>query len=130
VLGGLVLIGLAGYATLYAVSGAALDRYAGGFVIYRCPVCEEGALSVEERNYRSFGIPRTRRTVRCDNCRSVLREVGRRRWRYAVDPNANPELFEQLNNDILAESDLHALTPQDDAAQPSFYDTDDFPTNR
>ena len=107
----LAAVGLGAYVILYALNSAALDRYSTGFVIHHCPVCGEGYLEIEERFYRSAGIPRARRTVRCDNCRSVLREVGRKRWRYAVDPNANPALYDELNSRIMSEAELVTLKP-------------------
>lgn len=107
---GLAVLGLVGlYMVIYAMSSAALDRYATGFIVQRCPVCGQGHLEIEERPYRVIGIPRVRRTVRCNHCRSVLREVGRRRWRYAVDPNANTPLFEDYNGLVLHENDLITL---------------------
>ena len=110
-LGVLLVIGFVIYVILYALNAGALDRYPTGFVIQVCPICEEGGLEIEERFYRSFGIPRVRRTVRCNWCRSVLREVGRRKWRYAVDGSANPGLFRHLNNEILSERDLIEIAP-------------------
>lgn len=106
---GIIFAGVSVYILLYAVNNAALDRYSAGFVIHTCPVCGQGHLEVEERPYRSVGIPRVRRTVRCDTCRSVLREVGRKRWRYAVDPLANPTLYEAYNGKTLGEDDLLAM---------------------
>ncbi|NJL95097.1 MAG: hypothetical protein HC915_15960 [Anaerolineae bacterium] len=126
-----VLIGLlAGYAVLYARNAAALDRYAGGFAASTCPACGQGRLEIEERFYRTVGIPRVRRTVRCDNCRSILREVGQRRWRYAVDPYANPELFAEYNDKILTEQAFLALAPPPQDRSPAYLENDDFPTNR
>lgn len=108
------------YIVTFAVSTAALDRYKDGFIIDRCPVCGEGNLTVEERIYRIVGIPRLRRTVRCDNCRSVLREVGTRRWRYAVDATANPEMYAQHNNAVLTEQQLKSLVEPDGPDSPSY----------
>ncbi len=104
-----------GYISLYAVHSAALERYATGFVINTCPACGDGQLELDERPYRVLGIPRLRRTVRCDNCPSTLREVGRRRWRYTVDPRANPALFERYNGSVL--NDQALLTLAEDTAQ-------------
>jgi hypothetical protein len=83
-----------------------LGRYRDGFMLATCPVCEEGELFLEERRYRLLGIPRIRRVVRCDTCRSVLRQVGRERWRYAVDGAANPELFALLNGRVISDDEL------------------------
>lgn len=110
-LGIVAIVMLGGYVIIYALNGAAMDRYATGFIMPVCPVCREGHLNIEERPYRSIGIPRVRRTVRCENCRSVLREVGRRRWRYAVDPNANPEMYQEYNNKTVSEAELMNLAP-------------------
>lgn len=98
-----------GYILVYAFSLGALHRYDTGFVIQQCPVCEQGELYLEERPYRILGVPRTRRAVRCDNCRSVLREVGKRRWRYAVDPVENQILYQNLNNRVVGEPSLVEL---------------------
>jgi hypothetical protein len=94
------------YAGLYVNQAAQLGRYREGFVLSMCPVCEEGELLLEERRYRLLGIPRVRRVVRCDTCRSVLRQVGRQRWRYAVDGVANPDLYDEFNGHVLTEDDL------------------------
>jgi hypothetical protein len=108
--------GLAVLAALYTigyVAGAAnLARYREGFVITVCPVCARGTLSVEERRYRVLGLPRVRRVVRCSECRSVLRQVGRNRWRYAVDAAENPTAYHSLNNRVLTEHDLLSLAPE------------------
>jgi hypothetical protein len=102
------------YVISYALNASAIDRYATGFPLRACPVCGEGHLDIEERPYRVLGIPRVRRTVRCDKCRSILREVGRRRWRYSVDPNANPQMFQEHNNTVMTEAAL--MTFAQDAA--------------
>lgn len=107
---------------MYARRAAALDRYAGGFVLYHCPACQEGILSIEERVDRLLGIPRVKRTVRCDTCRSVLREVGNRRWRYAIDPAVNPDLYEALNNQVVHEQELIDLSPDSHFAAPHYID--------
>ncbi len=94
---------------LFTVRTAALERYSDGFVLEHCPVCKTGQLSVEERVDRVLGVPRVRRTVRCDTCRSLLREVGTRRWRYAVDKSANESMYQRHNNSILRENELRTL---------------------
>jgi hypothetical protein len=105
----LVLLLILGYLGLYMRGQAMAGRYAGGFVISVCPVCREGTLSVEARTERSLGIPTTRHVIRCSNCRSVLRESGGGRWRYAVDRAANPQLFDRLNNREVREDTLRRL---------------------
>ncbi|MEP7291524.1 MAG: hypothetical protein ABI835_07055, partial [Chloroflexota bacterium] len=98
-----------GYVALYWRGLAAGDRYADGFVIDRCPVCKHGHLSVETRQSRLLGIPRQRYTVRCNTCRSVLREAGSRRWRYAVDASENPLIYNRFNGRMIDEATLKAL---------------------
>lgn len=109
------------YMVLYAMNAAAVDRYASGFLVQECPVCGYGQLEIEEKVVRVFGLPRVRRTVRCDYCRSVLREVGKRRWRYAVDRRVNEELYGLLNNRILHEEQLRELR-QSEANRPHYID--------
>jgi hypothetical protein len=108
-IGILITVLLGGYAISYTLSVSALRRYDTGFVIRRCPVCEAGKLQMEERPYRILGIPKVRRAVRCDRCRSVLREVGKQRWRYAIDPVENQTLYQNLNNRIVGEQTLVEL---------------------
>src|SRR5690606_373102 len=69
-----------------------LMRYADGFVLDECPVCQTGALELEENVQRVV-----KRTVRCDTCRSVLRQVRPGRWRYTIDPLVNPELADRFS---------------------------------
>jgi hypothetical protein len=76
---------------------------------------------VETKQDRLLGIPRPRRTVRCTECRSVLREVGNRRWRYAVDPMENPALYKHYNGREIDDATLVEIEP------PSFTDEEDTP---
>ncbi|MCA9907391.1 MAG: hypothetical protein KC519_01995 [Anaerolineae bacterium] len=114
---GLAMVG--GYAVLYWRGLQATDRYKDGFVIDACPVCREGHLVVVSRNERFLGIPRPRRTVHCTNCRSVLREAGERRWRYAVDRLDNPALYNRLNGQVLDEHMLLGLASQSLDVEPA-----------
>jgi hypothetical protein len=109
IVGGIVLLLVLAYVALYWRGLVAADRYAQGFVVERCPVCQHGHLTIEARQDRVLGVPRPRWTVRCDNCRSVLRSAGSRRWRYAVDRAANPTLYNQLNGRVVDEETLKAL---------------------
>jgi hypothetical protein len=118
---GFVLIML--YVASYAVNAANLDRYREGFVLKVCPVCEEGELYLEERGYRLLGIPRVRRVVRCDTCRSVLRQVGPQRWRYAVDNLENSELYDEFNNQVLTEDELIDIL----GTPPQYIEDDNLP---
>jgi hypothetical protein len=115
-IGGAVLLLVLIYVGIFLRGQAAVDRYAGGFVIDRCPVCEQGRLEVDTRTERLLGIPRARHTVRCDNCRSVLRETEPHQWRYAVDPMANDAMYKRYNGEVLSERDLSRL--QDDPLKP------------
>jgi hypothetical protein len=109
--GGLLALVL-GYIGLYWRGLAAADRYAEGFVIDTCPTCKRGRLAIETRQDRFLGIPRSRSLVRCDNCKSVLRESGSRRWRYAVDRAANPALYQRWNGNVIDEETLKTLVDQ------------------
>lgn len=100
------------YVALYWNGLSSAGRYADGFVIEDCPVCRKGHLHVESKQERLLGIPRVKYTVRCDNCRSVLRETGNRRWRYAVDPMENPDLYERYNGREIMTGELAALLTQ------------------
>lgn len=112
---GTLLLLILGYVGLYLRGAATGGKYATGFVIEECPVCREGRLTVEAKTERSLGIPSTKHVVRCNHCRSVLRESGGGRWRYAVDRSANPQLYDRLNNREIREDTLKRLldTPFD-----------------
>jgi hypothetical protein len=125
-----------GYVGLYwrGLSGA--ERYARGFVVDYCPVCRRGSLVVESRHERVFGIPNARRTVQCTVCRSVLRETGNRRWRYAVDPIENHTLYERFNGREIDEETFKVLAsevtvsseppvPRPPATPPAFVDDEE-----
>lgn len=117
------------YVALYWNGLSSADRYVDGFVIDDCPVCRAGKLHVESRQERFLGIPAAKHTVRCDNCRSILREVGNRRWRYAVDRMENPELFERYNTREIMTGELATLLVQKQVAStsqtlPEFVDDD------
>lgn len=112
IVGLIVLLIIALYIGLYMQGLSAAARYKAGFVVDRCPVCQRGHLHIEERPNRLLGIPMTRRTVRCDECRSVLRETGNRRWRYAVDRIENPLMYERFNGKEVSDADLERLLKQ------------------
>ncbi len=112
----LLLIGIYGFFYWRGLSTA--ERYANGFVIDTCPVCGRGHLIVETRQERLFGVPRVRHSVRCSECRSVLREVGDQEWRYAVDPIKNPSLYQQYNGQVITDEKLVALAAEQTHSQP------------
>lgn len=109
IVGGVVLTIVLIYLWLYWLGASTLNRYSDGFVVERCPVCKTGNLHVEERNAPILGIPRSKRMVKCDHCRSVLREVGRENWRYAVDRIENPRMYEKLNGRRITDDQIENL---------------------
>jgi hypothetical protein len=109
VFAGIVLFIIISYVWMYWRGQSAVDRYAKGFIIEKCPVCRVGELEVETRTVRILGIPRPRRTIRCDNCRSLLRETGMNRWRYAVDKLANIAMYDRYNGLEVDERTLQKL---------------------
>lgn len=118
---GLVLI----YGVLFFRGAVAVDRYKDGFPVKTCPICGRGELTVETRVDRLLGIPRVKRIVRCSDCRSVLREVGLRRWRYAVDRLESPALYQRYNNRTIDESALASIdrnAGRNVGDQPAFTD--------
>ncbi|MDQ7027641.1 MAG: hypothetical protein Q9P44_19020, partial [Anaerolineae bacterium] len=124
-----ILFLVLGYIFLFWRGLVAADRYRDGFVIDDCPVCNRGGLTVEEKLGRLLGIPQTRRTVRCDVCRSVLRETGAGRWRYAVDRIENPTMYDRFNGKEITDDDLARLSthpPRGNArpTNPEFVDED------
>lgn len=127
--GAIVLLFVLIYSWFYWQGLAAIGRYADGFVIEDCPVCQRGQLQIDERQSRIFGIPSARRTVRCDTCRSVLRQTGSQRWRYAVDRIENPAMYDRFNGREVTEADLKRLvkSPPDGAkarTSPEFVDNE------
>ena len=124
-LGLLATLTIGGYILAYSLSSAGVDRYAEGFILADCPICQEGELELEERPYAVMGIPRVRRAVRCTNCRSVLREVSKRQWRYAIDPSANVALYSEFNNQTIDEHELIELAEVVFGQMPSYLDEED-----
>jgi hypothetical protein len=107
-----VLLALLVYALLYWRGLMGTERYMGGFVVKRCPVCGRGDLVVETRPAWFLGIQRARHLVRCTECRSVLRQTRPDHWRYAVDPLENPELYRRFNGQEIDEQTLVDLSAQ------------------
>ena len=117
IVGIILLLLILTYIWFYWQGLAATGRYADGFIIEECPVCHQGHLQMDERQSRTFGIPSVRRTIRCDVCRSVLRETGSQRWRYAVDRIENATMYDRFNGRQVSDTDLERLakTPPDGA---------------
>jgi hypothetical protein len=129
IIGVVLFIAVLLYIALYWNGLSLADRYVDGFVVENCPVCHVGKLQVESRQERLFGIPNVKHTVRCDNCRSVLRETGNRRWRYAVDPSENPDLYDRYNGKEIKTGELASLLIQKKSSlgtqmRPEFVDDD------
>lgn len=119
-----VLLLIALYTGTYVTQSALISQYDDHFIIEQCPTCHTGHLHLEERRYSVLGIPRARRVVRCDTCHSVLRQVGRQRWRYAVDQRANPTLYERLNGRALTEQQILELSQQEQDVPPEYIEGD------
>jgi hypothetical protein len=113
-----VLLAVLIYALFYWRGLAGTERYTGGFVVKRCPVCGRGKLVVETRPAWFLGIQRARHLVRCTECRSVLRQARPDHWRYAVDPLANPELYRRFNGQEIDEQTLIDLSAQAERRHP------------
>ncbi|MEQ8677475.1 MAG: hypothetical protein RLP44_14260 [Aggregatilineales bacterium] len=134
-IGGILLLLILVYVGFYLRGIAATERYKNGFLIEQCPVCREGTLHHDMKVDRVFGIPRPKRIVRCDNCRSVLRETGNGWWRYAVDRLANPTMYDRFNgreidNDTLRMIDKQPIKADDttiggQSTPPTFIDGED-----
>jgi hypothetical protein len=134
VVGVVGLLAVFGYVGLYMRGLAAADRYRDGFAVDVCPICRRGHLEIENRQDRMLGVPRPRRIVRCNTCRSVLREIGHRRWRYAVDPIESQALFFQYNGREIDDETLAELLrnppvntsprPKSPSEPPRFVDHD------
>ena len=87
----------------YLFKARASKRYTRkGFVIERCPACREGTLTLE-------GTGGSHWVVRCDNCRSVLRQTRDGLWRYAADPLPDKEFADKYNGQVLSEAELVEL---------------------
>jgi uncharacterized protein YraI len=96
---GVLLLGFYGWRFAHGMNN--LRRYKDGFVADWCPVCSTGRLHLDEHISRVLGVPRVYRTVRCDGCRSVLRETRPGEWRYAVDPVADEHFAAEYNGELL-----------------------------
>jgi len=92
--------------------------------VTRCPVCEVGILELEERRYRTAGLPRVRRVARCDHCRSVLRQLRPGVWRYTVDAAANADLAERYDGRTISDRELVEIAPEFRGAPPRYVEDD------
>ncbi len=101
-----VALFLSGYAWRLVGGRSELKRYADGFSLKTCPVCQTGRLHLVESEQQVMGITRVLRLVRCDTCRSVLRQVKPGAWRYSIDPIVNPGLADSFNNKTFSDGAL------------------------
>ena len=107
---GAIILGVILYLWQRTAANRELNRYRAEFVLSLCPVCLEGHVHLDEVVKQSLGVPRVSRSARCDNCRSVLRQVKPGEWRYSVDSYANPEFAEQYGKRNLTDADLLELS--------------------
>jgi hypothetical protein len=86
-----------------------VKRYAGHFPLDGCPVCQTGTLHLDESIQRPLGIARVSRLVRCDVCRSVLRQVAPTTWRYSIDSYINESLAQEFSGHVFTDAELGAF---------------------
>lgn len=106
---GVPLALLGWYGWQFAAGERETRRYARQFPLQTCPVCQTGSLSLEESIQRPLGVAHVTRTVRCDTCHSVLRQVHPGVWRYTIDPLANPRLAQEFNGQQFNDAGLNSL---------------------
>lgn len=104
-------VGLAGvvYGGAWIQGERARRRYARGFIITRCPACGEESLRVKVQVKRVMGIADPRYAVRCTECRSILRETPAHRWKYRINPRANPALHARYDGKTVDNRTLRSL---------------------
>lgn len=118
----ILLLGLYGWQ--FARGQREVSRYAKTFPLANCPVCQWGALSLDETIQRPLGIAHVTRTVRCDTCRSVLRQVDAGEWRYAIDPYINPQLAAEYDGKTFDDNRLREFVATAAAYPPAVPQTD------
>lgn len=106
---GVLLVGGLIYFWQWSAGRAEAKRYARGFVLTICPVCQEGHIHLDEVVRTTMGIQLVRRSARCDTCRSVLRELRPGVWRYSVDALANPEMAARYKTRPVTTAELQDL---------------------
>ncbi len=119
---GIGSIALAVFSVLYSQRRASgrreLTRYAEGFPIENCPICRAGDLQLDEKINGALGIPNITRSVRCNNCRSLLREIEPGVWRYNIDPYVNPQIAYKYNTQRFTDADLLMLVREAQQYEP------------
>ncbi len=117
VVGVLVLL-IALYAWRALSSRRELYRYVDGSPLKKCPICQTGNLILDEHVQRTLGLPVVRRTIRCDTCRSVLRQVRPGMWRYSIDPFVNEQLAQDYSGKVFADNRLDEFARAAQAFEP------------
>ncbi len=107
-IGGLGLLAIL-YVWRFALGQREVRRYKNGFSLQTCPTCQTGHLILEEHVRRPLGIAIIARSVLCDACRSVLRQVRPGLWRYTIDAFVNSALAEEYNGHTFSDASLSAL---------------------
>ncbi|MGF1504591.1 MAG: hypothetical protein ACFB51_05570 [Anaerolineae bacterium] len=110
---GLLFLAILAYAVRFVAGRRERSRYADGFVLEACPVCQIGMLELDEVSRQTLGLVSTRRSVRCDTCRSVMRQIRPGTWRYNMDALFNPALADEYSGRQF--SDKALLTLAEDA---------------
>lgn len=118
-LGGLLALAGIIYGWRWGRGQREIKRYADGFPLEVCPTCQSGRLHLEEYIQRPLGIAVLRRSVHCDTCRSILRQIRPGWWRYTIDPLVNPALAEEYNGHSFADTDLLLFAEQARAYEPA-----------
>ncbi|GAB4471051.1 MAG: hypothetical protein Kow00124_07800 [Anaerolineae bacterium] len=109
-IGGAVFVLLAaGYTWQVLRARSEMKRYEGGFLLSQCPVCQSGTLEMDEHTDHLLGVPVVQRLVRCDSCRSLLRQIRPGVWRYTIDPFVNPDMAEHYNGKSFTDAELPGL---------------------
>lgn len=118
-LGGLLVLAALIYGWRWGRGQHEIKRYAGGFPLKTCPTCQSGRLRLEEYVQRPLGVAVLRRSVHCDTCRSVLRQIRPGLWRYTIDPLVNLSLANEYNGHSFADADLLPFADLARAYEPS-----------
>jgi hypothetical protein len=107
--GGALGLAVTLYGGAFIQGERARRRYVNGFAISRCPACGAEHLQVKVQVKRVIGIADARHAVRCAECHSILRETPSRRWKYRINPRANPALYARYDGKTVDTRTLSSL---------------------
>lgn len=107
--GGALGLAVTLYGGAFIQGERARRRYVNGFAISRCPACGADHLQVKVQVKRVIGIADARHAVRCAECHSILRETPSRRWKYRINPRANPALYARYDGKTVDTRTLRSL---------------------